>query len=108
MTREQENELLRRDVHHYLWNKLRSKWTTEDRANLLKGAAKTADIKERKANATPGPSKQGVLFVPAVGKPQKYSSVVEASEFTGVSLSTLYSILNGHSKQPVTGNFYKK
>lgn len=101
MTKEQELQLLRQDNRHYLWNKPRAKWTTEDLHNLENG------IKTRPKTTQIKMSKQAVLYVKRGEMPVKFESVVEASKQTSINDQTIYAILNGRKEQLSEQHFYK-
>ena len=102
MTKEEEKKLLYQYKDHYLWNKVRSDWTTEDLENLRNGIT----------NSKTGPKKtiqsQAVLVINVNDKKRlKYPSVSDASKALNIGADLIYRIVNHKREQLEDYKFFK-
>jgi len=111
MTKQQEKQLLQEQNRSYLWNKPRNQWTSLDVENLKNGIGiqtKTFKSRDTKPMKRIGRSfKQPVVVITATGTEQEYSSAAEASQATGVHISTVYSRINRVTENTEEYQFFK-
>lgn len=108
MTREQERQILRQNMNHYLWNKPRAEWTEQDIKNLeaksINGEPKTAAVFDR-------PRTRQSYKQPIIVKHQEeileFDSVVLCAAELEIEPNTIYAKLNGHQKNTGEYQFFK-
>lgn len=108
MTREQERQILRQNMNHYLWNKPRAQWTEQDIKNLegksINGAVKTAAVFDKPR--TRKSYKQPIIVIKD-GEDVLYESVALCAEELEIEPNTIYAKLNGHQKNNGEYQFFK-
>jgi len=111
-------KLLQENRKHYLWNKHFSRWTEADVENLRNGVnINHGNILREKAprNEKPYEVKQmevitddkpfcnragrETLVITETGQELRFTSVIKASDATGVPASNIYALLNGRYAQ---------
>lgn len=108
MTREQERQILRQNMNHYLWSKPRAQWTEQDIINLeaksISGTPKTETAYERPR--TRKAYKQPVIAIKE-GKEIIFESVALCAEELELEPNTIYAKLNSHQKNNGEYQFFK-
>lgn len=123
--KEEAMDLLHQNKRHYLWNRSFARWTAKDIQNLRAGininhgnvlrerkprTAEPYKIKETKSDVlqkTPSKLGRKVLVITPQGEIQKFVSVIEAGEATGVKLAAIYNLLNGRPADSCGYQFMK-
>jgi hypothetical protein len=109
MTREQERQILRQNINHYLWSKPRAEWTEQDIKNLeeksINGTVKTAAVFDR-PRRTRQHYKQPIIVVKD-GEDVLYESVALCAAELEIEPNTIYAKLNGHQKNNGEYQFFK-
>lgn len=100
MTREQERQILRQNMNHYLWNKPRAEWTEQNLKNLeaksINGELKTEECFDRKRR-TKTHYKQPETVIKD-NEILEFESVALCAAELDIVPSTLYAQLNGYIK----------
>ncbi|MBC7748583.1 MAG: hypothetical protein H7Z76_08435 [Methylotenera sp.] len=108
MTREEERQILRQNMNHYLWIKPRAQWTEQDLINLegksIIGTPKQEVVYDRPR--TRKSYKQPVTVIKD-GEEKIYESVVLCAAELELEPNTIYAKLNGHQKNNGDYQFFK-
>lgn len=108
MTREQERQILRQNMNHYLWNKPRDKWTEQDLKNLeaksINGTQKNAAVFDKPRTRQ---SYRQPIIVLHNGEDVLYESVALCAAELEIEPNTIYAKLNGHQKNNGEYQFFK-
>lgn len=108
MTREQERQILRQNMNHYLWNKPRTQWTEQDLINLegksIGGNPKPETVYERPR--TRKVYKQPVIAVKD-GKEIIFESVALCAAELEIEPNAIYAKINGRQKNNGDYQFFK-
>lgn len=109
MTRDQERQILRQNINHYLWHKPRAKWTEDDLAMLerksIRGTKEPeiiVEVKHKKRQSYKQP-----VMVKHQEKFQIFESVVSCAAELELEPNTIYAKLNGHQKNEGEYQFFK-
>ena len=108
MTREQERQILRQNMNHYLWNKPRAQWTEQDLKSLeakgINGTPKTEAVFDRPRTRK---SYKQPIIVLHHGEDVLYESVALCAAELEIEPNTIYAKLNGHQKNNGEYQFFK-
>lgn len=108
MTREQERQILRQNMNHYLWSKPRAQWTEQDIKNLeaksINGTVKTPEVFDKPR--TRKKYKQPITVVKN-GEDVLYNTVALCAAELEIEPNTIYAKLNGHQKNNGEYQFFK-
>ena len=109
MTREQERQILRQNMNHYLWNKPRAEWTEQDLKNLeaksVNGVPKTKAVFDR-PRRTKKVYNQPVIAIKD-GEETIYESVALCAAELEIEPNAIYAKINGHQKNNGEYQFFK-
>ena len=108
MTREQERQILRQNMNHYLWNKPRAEWTDQDLINLegksIGGTPKPESVYDRPR--TRKVYKQPIVVIKD-GEEKTFESVALCAAELELEPNAIYARLNGHLKNKGEYQFFK-
>lgn len=104
MTREQERQILRQNMNHYLWHKPRAEWTAQDLLNLEGKSISGKEIPI--SNIEKRPHKQPVIVKTPEGE-KEYESVVLCAAELELEPIYIYQRINGHLKNKGEYQFFK-
>jgi hypothetical protein len=104
MTREQERQILRQNMNHYLWHKPRAQWTEQDLINLLGKSISGREIQPPELKKRP--HKQPVIVKTPEGE-KEYESVVLCAAELEIEPLYIYQRINGHLKNEGEYQFFK-
>jgi hypothetical protein len=90
MSHQEECIQLRKFPHHYLWNKRRSKWTTQDIKNF-NDLVNNVPVKKTKSRGALGQA----VWQHVNGEKKQFESVVQASRATSIPAHQIYTALSG-------------
>ena len=110
--KEEAMRLLRANVKHYLWNRPMSRWTAADVENLRNGVninygnilrdkaprnSHPYEVKELEVKTDDKPfcnrNGRDTLVITSTGQQLRFTSVIKASDATGVPASNIYNLL---------------
>lgn len=109
MTREQERQILRQNMNHYLWNKPRAEWTEQDLKNLEGKGINGNKIEKPVVFERPRTRKtyKQPIVVVKDGVDTLYESVALCAAELEIEPNTIYAKLNGHQKNNGEYQFFK-